>query len=178
MRILAAVCATLVVMTACAGVGEKSDSTRVIPVEDINAKYAPPPAPPAKVTKLALLQDTLPPEGGVCSVRRYRRNADQDREIFYETMNPQRMYTVEIGKGARLWAPVSIDMRGTQTTPDLTETENVYAGFNANGHVTVGTRRYTATGSQTVNDRMSFDFTDSAKVLAITKAILDKCDSQ
>jgi hypothetical protein len=175
MKNLAAVCITLAGLVACSGVGEKRDSTKIVPVEDMNAKDTLPPLPPARVTKLAILDDSVP-EGGVCNIRRYRPNADQAREVFYETVSPSRTYILEIGKGLRMFGPVSIDMRATQTTADLTETENVYAGFSANGRVTVGTRRYSASGSQTVNDRMSLDFTDSAKVLAIATKIIQKCD--
>src|SRR5690242_16370722 len=71
---------------ACAGVGEKTDSTKILPVNDMNARDTTPPPPPPPITRLSLL-DSLP-SGGVCSVKRYRSGADQAREIYYETTTP------------------------------------------------------------------------------------------
>ncbi|MEK7401997.1 MAG: hypothetical protein AABZ80_06490 [Gemmatimonadota bacterium] len=165
------VCGTI----ACAGVGERTDSTKIIPVEDITARdTSPPPAPPP-LSRLSLL-DSLP-SGGRCGVKRYRANADQAREVTYETSSPRRTYVIEIGKPPRRFPAVSIDIRGTQSGTDRTETENVFVGFTESGSVSVGTKRYTATGAITANDRAPLDVTENATVLAFVRKILDRCDT-
>ena len=160
---------------ACAGVGEKTDSTKVLPVNDMNARDTTPPPPPPPITRLSLL-DSLP-TGGVCSVKRYRSGADQAREIYYETTTPQRSYVIEIGKPPRVFLPVSLDIRGTQLSSGLTETENVFVGFTAEGSVSTGVRRYSSTGTTEANDRAPLNMGDSAQVLAFARKILEMCDT-
>ncbi|HEX7937351.1 MAG TPA: hypothetical protein VF483_00075 [Gemmatimonadaceae bacterium] len=160
---------------ACAGVGEKVDSAKVLPVNDMNARDTTAPPPPPPITRLSLL-DSLP-SGGVCSVKRYRSGADQAREIYYETTTPQRTYVIEIGKPPRLFLPVSLDIRGTQLSAGLTETENVFVGFTPSGSVSTGVRRYTSTGTTEANDRAPLNMSDSAQVLSFARKILEMCDT-
>lgn len=159
---------------ACSGVGERVDTAKIIPVDDINARDTTTPPAPPQVSRLSLM-DSLP-GGGLCTVSRYRANADQAREVTYETTTPPRTYVVEVGKPPRQFPPVSIDMRGSQRSGDRTETENVFVGFSASGSVSVGTRRYTSTGSVTVNDREPLRVADSATAIAFARKILDLCD--
>ena len=162
-------------LAACAGVGERTDTSKILPVEDINARDTTPAPPPLPVARLSLM-DSLP-MGGICTVKRYRSNADQAREITYETSAPMRTYVIEIGKPPRRFGPVSLDMRGTQLGGDRTETENVYVGFSAAGAVTVGTRRYTVTGAVNDNERAPLNAGDSAIVLRFANTILGLCDT-
>ena len=160
---------------ACAGVGERTDTTKILPVEDINARDTTPTPPPPRVSRLTLLDSV--PAGGICNVKKYRPSFEQAREITYETSTPPRTYIIEVGKGARLLPAVSLDIRGTQSSTGLIETENVYVAFSPAGKVSVGTRRYTATGTSTVNDREPLQMGDSAVVIAIARKILDLCDT-
>ena len=160
---------------ACAGVGERSDSTKILPVDDIYALDSTPPPPPDRVTRMTLL-DGLPP-GGLCTVKRYAANADQAREVTYTTTTPPRTYVIEVGKPPRPFPPVSLDIRGTEVSPDLTDTENVYGGFTASGSVSVGTRRYSATGRISAIERSPLAMSDSATVLSLARRVLDLCDT-
>jgi hypothetical protein len=162
-------------VAGCGGVGEKTDTAKVLPVNDIYARDTTPPPPPAPITRLSLM-DSMP-SGGVCSVKRYRSGADQARELYYETAVPPRTYVMEIGKGHRVFLPVSLDIRGTQISAGLTETENVYVGFSEAGSVSTGVRRYMSTGSTEANDRAPLKVSDSAQALAFARKILEMCDT-
>jgi hypothetical protein len=162
-------------LLACAGVGEKTDTSKVIPVDDIRARDTTPPAPPPQVAMLALMDSF--PQGGLCNVKRYSPRADQAREIYYETSNPMRTFVMEIGKPPRRFPPVSLDIRQTTIHSDRTEIENVYVGFSDDGKVNVGTRRYSVTGAVNVNDRAPLKMADSAAALDFARQILLLCDT-
>jgi len=175
MKSLVSVPIILLGVAACMpGVGDRVDTSKILPVNDIHAIDSAPPKPPPRITRLTLMDSV--PLGGLCSVKQYRRNADQAREIYYQTNVPPRTYVVEIGKGARIFPPVSLDIRGSQIGDGLQETENVYVGFSPQGKVAVGTRRYTSTGATNANDRMPLDFGDSAKLVAFANKILELCE--
>jgi hypothetical protein len=174
MKSLVAVPIVFAAALACSGVGEKTDTTKILPVEDFRARDTTPPPPPPRLARLTLMDSF--PNGGICSVRRYSRNADQAREIFYETVSPPRTFVVEIGKPPRVFLPVSLDIRGTQMSGGLTETENVFVGFTGDGRVNVGTRRYSSTGTAEVNDREPLKTADTATALMFVRRILDMCD--
>lgn len=175
MKSLFALPLVLTGLLACAGVGEKTDSTKVVPVEDINARDTTPPAPPPQVERLALMDSF--PAGGLCSVKRYSPRADQAREIFYETSSPMRTFVMEIGKPPRRFLPVSLDIRQTTMLSDRTEIENVYVGFSDDGKVNVGTRRFSVTGAAEVNDRAPLKMADSAAAVDFARRILELCDT-
>ena len=159
---------------ACAGVGERVDTSKIIPVEDIYVKNAPPPPPPPKVLSRLSLLDSLPSSGS-CNVKRYAANADAGREITYMTASPAATYVVEVGKPPRQFLPLSLDMTTTRIQDGVTERENVFVGFSDNGRVSVGTRRYMSYGKDTINDRAMLAFGDSAIVLDYVRRILAKC---
>ncbi len=176
MKSLAAVPVMLCGLLACAGVGERTDSTKVVPVEDIRARDTTPPPPPPPSQQVTLM-DGLP-AGGLCNVKRYAPSADLARAITYDLANPMRTYVVEIGKPPRRFPPVSIDIRGTQMHADRTETENVYVGFTEDGKVQLGVRRFMVTGAVSVNDRSPLKMSDSAAALNFVQQILTLCDTR
>src|SRR5689334_4000580 len=110
----------------CSGVGDVADKKTILPVNDPTAKDSTPQRED-KVAKLSIM-DSLP-QGGLCSVQNYRRGADALREIRYETSSPKRTYIIEIGRPPRVFPPLSIEVSGTQDSPGLRETENVYIAF-------------------------------------------------
>lgn len=164
----------LAIAAACGGdEQDKRDTTRVIYEEDINAKDTTPPPPPSPIGRMRL-SGTLP-QGGNCTVTPYRGDPEMAYQIVYETLNPPRRALMEVGHATRRFAPVNLQIVGTQNNVTQREQETIFAGFSAAGAVTVGTRTYSSEGSVTANERSPLGITDGADMIEIAKQLLLLC---
>lgn len=174
MRILTLVL-ILAITGACGGSDDRpvTDTSRVIYEEDINARDTTTALPPSRVGTLDLFGSI--PQGGLCDVREYSGLTEVARQITYQTSAPRRTIHVQIGRPPRTFEPLSLQIIGTRSRSGLEEQETVFVGFSASGEVTAGSRQYTATGSESVNERQPLGPNDYDLARRYAQQVLGLC---